>query len=131
VNDIASQLRLAGLVVLEGRGMGRTVNVEAIETHVTGTGITHEGAGDINELLLADQAVAYIERSGRTWLLNVGPTGDDDVARVWFAAPSRNKITSDQDDAYAVVHAVLADHYGLPADEGDTDEGSDQDADES
>jgi len=119
--DIASELRLAGLTVIEGRaGIGQTSQVAGIEVLPTKTGAGHEGADDINDIVVPARAVAYIERSGRVWLLADGPLEAGSNALVYLAQYNGDPNES-QADSLAVVTAVLGDAYALDASEDDSE----------
>lgn len=119
--NIASQLRLAGLTVIEGRaGIGRTFGVAGIDVLATKTGSSHEGADDINDIVVPARAVAYIERSGRVWLLADGPV-DVGSNAVVYVASYKGDPTDSQTDSLAVVLAVLGDAYALDASDDDSD----------
>lgn len=121
--SLADELRLAGLVVLEGRS-GRGQRATSISTEITGTGQEREGADDINTLGLNDSAVCYVERSGRVWLLADGPLNGSETAVVKIAA--HRKTTEAQDDAVAALLAVLGEFYGLDAPKSVPDAGAKQ-----
>ena len=105
--DIASELRLAGLTVVEGRqGIGRTSNVAGIDVVSTKTGASYGIAADINDVVSPANGVAYIERSGRVWLLADGPVDSAPNALV-FMAQQKGSSTDSQKDSLAVVLAVL------------------------
>ena len=113
--DIASELRLAGLTVVEGRaGIGRTSNVAGIDVVSTKTGTGYGIAADINDIVAPAGAVAYIERGGRVWLLADGPV-DLDSNAVVFMAQQKNSPTDKQKDSLAVVLAVLDAVYAADA----------------
>lgn len=123
--DIATQLRLAGLTVVTGReGIGRTTGVDGIESKITGTGASHEGSSDLNDMVIPARAVGYIERSGRFWYLADGPV-EGNVAVIFLAAHRADGITEAQTDALSAVEAVLGDVYGLPGPDGLPDAGDD------
>ena len=111
--SIADDLRTAGLAVVETRrpNIGRTVGVSGVEVRSTGTGKAHEGAADINNVVKPAGVVAYVERSGRVWLLADGPV--DPGPAIVFEAQYRDDATDEQADAVQVVLAVLEDHYAL------------------
>jgi hypothetical protein len=111
--SIADDLQTAGLVVIETRrpNIGRTADVSGVEVRSTNTGKSHEGAGDINNVVKPAGGVAYVERSGRVWLLADGPTQPGPA--VVFEAQYRDDTTDEQADAVQVVIAVLEDHYAL------------------
>jgi hypothetical protein len=112
--NIAEQLRIAGVVVIEGRaGIGLTVGVDGIDVLATGTGQSHEGADDINNIVTPARAVAYIERDGRVWLLADGPVMPGPA--VVYLAQYRDAPTVEQGDVLDVLVAVLGDVYGLSA----------------
>ena len=118
--DIASELRLAGLTVIEGRqGIGRTFGVADIEVLPTKTGASHEGADDINDIVVPARAVGYIERSGRVWLLADGPVEVGANALIYLAQYNGDP-TEAQADSLAVVLAVLEDTYALDASDVDS-----------
>lgn len=109
--DIASELRLAGLTVVEGqRGRGRTSNVAGIDVVPTKTGIGHGVAADINDIVSPAKGVAYIERNGRVWLLADGPVVPDAKALV-FVAQQKGSPNDQQKDSLAVLVAVLESVY--------------------
>ena len=111
--DIASELRLAGLTVIEGRrGIGRTSNVAGIEVVLTKTG----PAADINDIVAPANGVAYIERSGRVWLLADGPVDIGSDAKV-FIAQQKGKPNDSQKDSLAALTAVLESVYAAVAPE--------------
>ena len=115
--DIASELRLAGLTVIEGRrGIGRTSNVAGIETVLTKTGADAGVAADINDIVAPANGVAYIERSGRVWLLADGPVDIGSDAKV-FIAQQKGKPNESQKDSLAVLTAVLESVYAAVAPE--------------
>tara|TARA_R110001632_G_scaffold1179_6_gene4804 strand:- start:197 stop:613 length:417 start_codon:yes stop_codon:yes gene_type:complete len=119
--DIASELRLAGLTVIEGRsGIGRTSQVAGIDVLPTKTGASHEGADDINDIVAPARAVAYIERSGRVWLLAEGPVEVGSNALVYLAQYNGDPNEA-QADSLAVVLAVLGDAYALDASDDDSE----------
>lgn len=110
--NIADELRTAGLVVIEGRsGIGVTANVTGIDVLATVTGQSHEGADDLNNIVMPARAVAYIERTGRVWLLQDGPVQPGPA--VVYLAQYRDEPTDEQADSLAVLSAVLEDAYGL------------------
>ena len=112
--SIADELRTAGLVVIEGRaGIGRTIGVSSVDVMATGTGKSHEGADDINNVVTPARGVAYVERSGRVWLLADGPVNPGPA--VVFQAQYRDEEVAEQADAVAVVVAVLGAVYELSA----------------
>lgn len=112
--SIADELRTAGLTVIEGRpGIGQTNAVSSIDVVATGTGKSHEGADDINNVVSPARGVAYVERSGRVWLLADGPVMPGPA--VVFQAQYRDDATDEQTDATAVAVAVLGAVYGLSA----------------
>lgn len=114
---IADELRTAGLVVIEGRaGIGRTFGVPGVDVVATGTGKSREGADDINNIVAPARGVAYVERSGRVWLLADGPVNPGPA--VVFQAQYRDEEIAEQADAVAVVVAVLGDVYALSATDG-------------
>lgn len=108
--SMADELRAVGLVVLAHHRRGHTEGVEAIRVELTGTGVQHEGAEDINSLRLSDRAVAYVERSGRVWLFADGPLSGSEALVVQAA---HREATEEQEDATAALLAVLEDAYGL------------------
>ena len=111
--DIASELRLAGLTVIEGRqGIGYSSGVTGIDVLATKTGASHEGADDINDIVVPSRAVGYIERSGRVWLLADGPVVPASNALIYLAQYNGDP-TKAQADSLAVVLAVLEDTYAL------------------
>tara|TARA_R110000823_G_scaffold1464_1_gene5659 strand:+ start:3495 stop:3911 length:417 start_codon:yes stop_codon:yes gene_type:complete len=111
--DIASELRLAGLTVIQGRaGIGHTFGVAGIDVLPTKTGVSHEGADDINNIVAPARAVAYIERSGRVWLLADGPV-EPNANAVVYLATYKGDPTDSQTDPLAVLLAVLGDAYAL------------------
>jgi hypothetical protein len=111
---IADELRTVGLTVIEGRsGIGRTTDVLGIETRATGTGKGEPPADDVNLVAVPNRATAFIERSGRVWLLAAGPVAGQDNAIVYVAAYRESDINAEQDDALAVLYAVLGDVYGV------------------
>jgi len=111
--SIAEELSTAGLVVIEGRrrGIGRTHNVAAVEVRQTRTGRSHEGADDINSIVKPAGGVAYVERSGRVWLLADGPVKHGPA--IVFSAEYRDDATDAQADAISALVSVLSDAYGL------------------
>lgn len=118
--NIAEELQTAGLVVIEGRsGIGVTTNVTGIDVVATGTGQSHEGADDLNNIVMPARAVAYIERGGRVWLLQDGPVMPGPA--VVYLAQYRDDPTEAQADSLAVVLAVLGDVYGLSTPEPSPD----------
>ena len=118
--DIASELRLAGLTVIEGRqGIGRTFGVAGIEVLPTKTGVSREGADDINDIVAPARGVAYIERSGRVWLLADGPVEVGANALIYLAQYNGDP-TEAQADSLAVVLAVLEDTYALDTSDVDS-----------
>lgn len=113
--DIASELRLAGLTVVEGRqGIGRTSNVAGIDVVSTKTGAGYGIAADINDVVSPAGGVAYIERGGRVWLLADGPVDLAPNALV-FMAQQKSSPTDNQKDSLAVVLAVLDAVYAADA----------------
>ena len=115
--DIASELRLAGLTVVEGRaGIGRTSNVSAIDVVLTKTGAGSGVAADINNIVSPAKGVAYIERSGRVWLLADGPVDFDSNALV-FMAQQKGSPNDNQKDSLAALLAVLEVVYDADAPE--------------
>lgn len=127
MQSIADELRTAGLTVVEGpAGIGRTDMVPGIETRLTETGEGHQGADDINNLVTPARGVAYVERTGRVWLLADGPVAPAAPALVFVAAYREGNVTEAQNDALAVLDAVLGARYGIPApDAGDGEGGPD------
>ena len=114
--DIASELRTAGLPVISGRsGIGMTFGVTCIETRITESAKAREGADDVNGVVSVEQAVAYVERSGRVWLLADGPIIPSTVAVVYVAAYRDSDVTEAQSEAVDVLLAVLGAAYGLDA----------------
>lgn len=114
--DIGDELRTAGLTVITGReGIGRTTDVTSIAVESTKTGQASEGAPDVNDIATPNRAVAYIERSGRVWLLAEGPV-EGDTALVYVARyRDGDDLQGEQQDALDVVLAVLGAAYGLDA----------------
>ena len=122
--SVADQLRTASVVVIEGRGgIGMTVGVAGIDVTPTDTGKSHEGADDLNSIVMPARGVAYIERGGRVWVLADGPVIPGPA--VVYLAQYRDDPTEAQADSLAVVLAVLGDVYGLdaPAPVADTADG--------
>jgi hypothetical protein len=113
--SIADDLQTAGLVVIETRrpNIGRTVGVSGVEVRSTNTGRSHEGAGDINNVVKPAGGVAYVERSGRVWLLADGPVGHGPA--VVYQAKYRADDELESDEAVAVVVAVLESVYAADA----------------
>lgn len=104
--SLADDLRTAGVIVIEGRpGRGRPGN--SINVVLTNTGKANEGADDINNIVMPAGAMAYIERSGRVWLLADGPLTPGDSV-VYVAAYKAADQTEEQDDAVAVLTALIA-----------------------
>ena len=115
--DIASELRLAGLTVVEGRaGIGRTSKVAGIDVVPTKTGNAHGVAADINNIVSPAGGVAYVERSGRVWLLADGPVVPDAKALV-FVAQQKGSPNDNQKDSLAALLAVLEGVYAAGAPE--------------
>ena len=113
--SIAKQLEDAGVEVIQGRP-GRGHPPTGLTFDVTGTGQGTSPADDINELMLADKAMMYVERDGRVWLLADGPLSPDTDGLCVFAA--YRDLTDVQDELKQVLTDVVSDHYGL----GDGDE---------
>lgn len=113
VMSIADELRTAGLSVIEGRsGIGRTVGVSGVVSRITGTAKTVRADSDLNDIVVPARGVAYIERSGRVWLLADGPVVGDEAV-VWIAAYRESDITASQLDSLAAVEAALSAVYAL------------------
>lgn len=111
--SIAEELRTAGLTVVEGRqGIGRTEGVTEVVVSLTQTDAG--AADDVNLVAAPARGVAYVERSGRVWLLADGPVVAG-PATVWVAGLSGAALPAAQEDAVAVVTAVLAATYRLDA----------------
>ncbi len=109
--SIADELRVANVVTIEGRsGRGHTSNVDRIVVEDSGT-TGADPSGDINSLGLIDRAVAYVERTGRVWVLADGPLGSSSEAVV--VVGSTGDRTDEQTESLAVLDAVLGAAYGL------------------
>jgi hypothetical protein len=131
---LADELRMAGLVVVKGRsGIGRTASVSDIEVRPTGTGKDASPAADVNKVVSPARAVAFVERTGRVWLLANGPQGTDATAVVFLAQyRAGDEVPEVQADALAALLAVLGGLYGLeapdiPAVAASDDAGDDED----
>jgi hypothetical protein len=120
---VIDQLAAAGFDVIEpckGCPRGHREGVTSIDVAVTGTGTKTRVADDVNAVRVTSPvATAYVERSGRIWLLADGPTSGT-AAVVYVAASSTSKITKDQDAAVAALTDALADWFGLDAAQGDS-----------
>ena len=113
MTDIAAELRLAGLDVIEGRHRrGRTVDVTGIAVRQTSTPKDAGAAPDV-DLVRSHSGTVYVERSGRVWLLALGPLGSATEATVWQAVAKSGKPTDAQADATDAVCAVLSAVYAL------------------
>jgi hypothetical protein len=114
MDSIVEELRQAGLTVIAGRtGIGRTYGVVKVESVITASGRSYEGAADLNELVTPSRGVAYVERSGRVWLLADGPVNGSANAVVFVAAHKAGDIGDKQQDAVDVLTAVLETRYGI------------------
>ena len=111
---IADELRLAGLDVIEGRGVGRLDRVMGVDIEDSGTPEGTPVSRVINEIANPKRAAFVVERSGRVWMLAQGPVGDQMRALVLVAAPSAADRTEDQADALAALLAVLDTVYENP-----------------
>jgi hypothetical protein len=119
--SIASELRLAGLTVVEGReGRGQASHVAGIDVVPTKTGVGYGIAADINNIVSPADGVAYIERSGRVWLLADGPLVAGSKALV-FVAQQKGSPNDQQKDSLAAVLAILEVVYATDAPESVSD----------
>jgi hypothetical protein len=108
---IVQSLRDAGLDVIEGRGRGRTNGVADIEVRMTGTPPEADGTVDLNTVVVPELGTFYVQRSGRVWVLGVGPLAHQDQATVFVAAV--DEMTEEQTSAVDVLLGVLYDEYEM------------------
>lgn len=109
--DIARELAIAELDVVVGRPVGR--QEPGIPVVVKASGSTAPAHEQINDKWM-EVATAFIERSGRVWLLGHGPRGDETEALVIQAGKEPTKA---QAEVTEVVVAILEAAYADPEEE--------------
>ena len=95
---------------------GRVRDVDGIEYKPTRTRKSNGAAADLNDIVIPACPVGFVERSGRVWLLADGPIGDEAKAVVYVAANNAGEYTKAQDEAIAVLDAVLSTAYSAASD---------------
>lgn len=103
--SLADDLETANVAVVKGRRrIGRPAS--AVEFVLTNTGKSNEGADDVNNIAMPARATAYVERSGRVWVLADGPVSPG-PAVVYVAAYKTKDQTEAQNDSIAVISALI------------------------
>jgi len=115
MQELADELTVANaMVVLGRRNIGRTNAVKAIEVKITGR--TRDGVS-LNSVVLPNYGTAFIDRTARIWLNQVGPVAHQMNAEIWIGAATEADVTDLQRDAVDVLVSVLTPVYGLSAPE--------------